>query len=110
MIFLDEAAMIGNRAVLAPGSEQLTCCPLLSQKVSEYIHFNLQLLRFAHLESGRVHLEALWSQTKTSYWTTVSVLPTHVVKGRRQNLSILNTTWITEPTLSNLGHHSSSVG
>ena len=32
MVLLDEAAMVGTRALLAPGSGQLTCCPSLAKK------------------------------------------------------------------------------
>ncbi len=65
MIFLDEAAAVGTRALLAPGSGQRTCCPSLSEKVSQHIHTKSQLLWVAHLEFGRVHLEPTGGQAKS---------------------------------------------
>ena len=65
MIFLYKAAMIGTRAFLASGPEQRTCCPSLGQKISRDTRAKRQLPRFAYLESGRVHLETMESQTKS---------------------------------------------
>ena len=64
VVFLDEAAVVGTRALLAPDSGQRTCCPLMSQKVSQCVHFKSQLPWVTHLESGRVHFEPMVSQTK----------------------------------------------
>ena len=63
MIFLNKAARVGTRALLAPGLGQRTCCPSLSHIVSHYIQFTRKLSRLAHLEPCRVHFEAMGSQT-----------------------------------------------
>lgn len=59
VIFLNEAAIVGTRALLAPGLRQRTCYPSLNPNVSQYVQFNRQLSRFAHLEPGRIHLETM---------------------------------------------------
>lgn len=64
VILLNKTAMVGTRALLAPGSEQRTCCPSLSHIVSHYIQYTRQLSRLTYLELCRVHLETMGGQTK----------------------------------------------
>ena len=59
VIFLDKTATVGTIALLAPGLRQRTCYPSLNHSVSQYLQFNGQLPRLAHLEPGRIHLETM---------------------------------------------------